>query len=213
MKIKIKNAIVSLSDKSKIDFLTKILRRHNINVISSGGTYKKIIKTYKKCTEVSRFTGFKEMLDGRVKTLHPKIFSGILCDRKKTKHNKDLNKLGIPTIDLVVVNFYPFQETIQKTNNFQTIIENIDIGGPTLVRAAAKNFKDFTVKTDKKDYRYIIEELNKNKGSTGIKFREKMSCKAFGLTAYYDSVLSNWFNKKLNILFPEKKNNVWKQNI
>ena len=114
MKIKIKNAIVSLSDKSKIDFLTKIFKRHNINVISSGGTYKKIIKKYKKCTEVSRFTGFKEMLDGRVKTLHPKIFAGILCDRKKTKHNKDINKLGIPAIDLVIVNFYPFEKIFSK---------------------------------------------------------------------------------------------------
>ena len=110
MKIKIKNAIVSLSDKSKIDLLTKILKRHNVKVISSGGTYKTIIKKYKKCTEVSKFTGFKEMLDGRVKTLHPKIFSGILCDRRKTRHKKDLNKLNIPTIDLVIVNFYPFGE-------------------------------------------------------------------------------------------------------
>ena len=98
MKIKIKNAIVSLSNKSKIDFLTKIFKRHNVNVISSGGTYKKIIKKYKKCTEVSKFTGFKEMLDGRVKTLHPKIFSGILCDRRKARHNKDLNKLDIPSL-------------------------------------------------------------------------------------------------------------------
>ena len=205
MSSKIKNALISLSDKRELERLLKILRKFNINIISSGGTFAEIKKLGYKCTEVSKFTKFKEMLDGRVKTLHPKIHAGILCKRSSKKHRREMSKGNLKYIDLVVVNFYPFQETIQKTKNFQTIIENIDIGGPTLVRAAAKNFKDVTVITDKKDYRYLIEELNKNKGSTGIKFREKMSCKAFGLTAYYDSVLSNWFNEKLNILFPEKK--------
>ena len=205
MSTKIKNALISLSDKGELEKLLKILRKFDINIISSGGTFKEIKKLGYKCIEVSKFTKFKEMLDGRVKTLHPKIHAGILSNRSNKKHIREMNRNKFQYIDLVVVNFYPFQETIQKTNNFQTIIENIDIGGPTLVRAAAKNFKDVTVITDKKDYRYLIEELNKNKGSTGIKFREKMSSKAFGLTAYYDSVLSNWFNKKLNILFPEKK--------
>ena len=117
-----------------------------------------------------------------------------------------MNKKKFENIDLIIVNFYPFQETIKKAKNFQNrIIENIDIGGPALVRAAAKNFKDVSVITDKKDYNYLINELNKNKGSTSLKFREKMASKAFGLTAYYDSVLSNWFNKKLNIFFLKKK--------
>jgi len=106
MKIKIKNAIVSLSDKSKINFLTKIFKRHNVNVISSGGTYKTIIKKYKKCTEVSKFTGFKEMLDGRVKTLHPKIYAGILSKRKNKSHKKDLLKNNFKEIDLIIVNFF-----------------------------------------------------------------------------------------------------------
>ena len=205
MSIKIKNALISLSDKQELEKLLKILRKFDVNIISSGGTFKQIKNLGYKCIEVSNFTKFKEMLDGRVKTLHPKIHAGILSKRSNKKHKREMNKTRFQYIDLVVVNFYPFQETIQKTKNFKKIIENIDIGGPTLVRAAAKNFNDVSVITDKKDYKYLIDELNKNKGSTSLKFREEMACKAFGLTAYYDSVLSNWFNNKLNILFPEKK--------
>ena len=205
MSIKIKNALISLSDKQELEKLLKILRKFDVNIISSGGTFKQIKNLGYKCIEVSNFTKFKEMLDGRVKTLHPKIHAGILSKRSNKKHKREMNKTRFQYIDLVIVNFYPFQETIQKTKNFKKIIENIDIGGPTLVRAAAKNFNDVSVITDKKDYKYLIDELNKNKGSTSLKFREEMACKAFGLTAYYDSVLSNWFNNKLNILFPEKK--------
>ncbi len=205
MSTKIKNALISLSDKNELEKLLKGLQKFNINIISSGGTFREIKKLGYKCTEVSKFTRFKEMLDGRVKTLHPKIHAGILSRRSNKKHKREMTKSNFRFIDLVVVNFYPFQKTIQKTKNFKTIIENIDIGGPTLVRAAAKNFNDVSVITDKKDYKDLINELNKNYGSTSLKFREKMACKAFGLTAYYDSVLSNWFNKKLNILFPEKK--------
>ena len=203
MKIKIKNAIVSLSDKSKINFLTKIFKRHNINVISSGGTYKKIIKKYKKCTEVSRFTGFKEMLDGRVKTLHPKIFAGILCDRKKAKHNKDINKLGIPAIDLVIVNFYPFEKIFSKKNSKNKIIENIDIGGPSLVRAASKNYKYIAVVTDPLDYKNLENELKKNKGYTSEEFREKMAYEAFARTTNYDSLISQWFLKNNKKYIPK----------
>ena len=208
--MKIKNALISLSDKNELDKLLKILQKFKINIISSGGTFREIKKLGYKCTEISEFTKFKEMLDGRVKTLHPKIHAGILSKRTDKKHVREMRKTRFQYIDLVVVNFYPFQETIQKTKNFKKIIENIDIGGPTLVRAAAKNFNDVTVITDKKDYKKFIDELNKNNGSTSLKFRQEMSCKAFGLTAYYDSVLSNWFNKRLDILFPEKKNNIWK---
>ena len=205
MPIKIKNALISLSDKNELDKLLKVLHKFKINIISSGGTFREIKKLGYKCTEVSKFTKFKEMLDGRVKTLHPKIHAGILSRRSNSKHKKEMGKSNFNFIDLVIVNFYPFQQTIQKTKNLSKIVENIDIGGPTLVRAAAKNFNDVSVITDKKDYKDLINELNKNKGSTSLKFREKMACKAFSLTAYYDSVLSNWFNKKLNILFPEKK--------
>tara|TARA_B100000029_G_scaffold356870_1_gene349708 strand:+ start:2337 stop:3884 length:1548 start_codon:yes stop_codon:yes gene_type:complete len=205
MSQKIQNALISLSDKTQIERVLKTLHKYKINIISSGGTYKEIKKLGYKCTEISKYTKFSEMLGGRVKTLHPKIYSGILSKRSDGKHRREMNKKKFSYIDLIIVNFYPFQKTIQKTKNFTKIIENIDIGGPTMVRAAAKNFRDVSIITDKKDYGSLIREINENKGSTSLKFREQMAGKAFGLTAYYDSIVSNWFNKKLNIIFPETK--------
>ena len=205
MSQKIKNALVSLSDKSGIEKILRALKKYKINIISSGGTYKEIKKLGYSCTEISKYTKFNEMLDGRVKTLHPKIHAGILSKRSSKKHRREMNKKKFNYIDLIIANFYPFQETIKKNKNPKTIIENIDVGGPTMVRAAAKNFRDVSIITDKKDYPYFINELNKNKGATSLQFREEMASKAFGLTAYYDSMISNWFNKKLNIIFPEKK--------
>ena len=205
MSQKIKNALISLSDKSGIEKILKTLRKYNIKIISSGGTYKEIKKLGYSCTEISKYTKFSEMLDGRVKTLHPKIHAGILGKRSDKKHKREMNKRKFNYIDLIIVNFYPFQETIQRTKNYKKIIENIDIGGPAMVRGAAKNFGEVSIITDKKDYGYLISELNKNKGATSLKFREQMASKAFGLTAYYDSMISNWFNKKLNIIFPDKK--------
>ena len=201
---KIKNALISVSDKSDLEKILLYLKKNKINIISSGGTFKEIIKLGYNCTEVSKFTKFKEMLDGRVKTLHPKIHAGILNNRSNKKHQSQMSKNKFKNIDLIVVNFYPFQETITKNKNKNSIIENIDIGGPTMVRAAAKNFKDVTIITDKNDYKFLINQLEKNKGSTDFRFREYMASKAFGLTAYYDSIISNWFNKELNIKFPDK---------
>ncbi len=200
-----KNALISLSDKSGIEKILKTLKKFDINIISSGGTYKEIRKLGYKCYEISKYTKFDEMLNGRVKTLHPKIHAGILSKRSNKKHIREMNKKKFNFIDLVIVNFYPFQETLRKSKNNNKIIENIDIGGPTLVRSAAKNFFDVTVITDKKDYIYLANELNKNKGKTSLQFREKMASKAFGQTAYYDSIVSSWFNKKLNIIFPDVK--------
>ncbi len=205
MNLKIKNALVSVSDKSNIISILKILKKYNINIISSGGTYKSILKLGYKCTEISRYTGFKEMLDGRVKTLHPKIHAGILHDRQNKSHKNEMSKQKFPSIDLIIVNFYPFQKVVLNSKNFKNIIENIDIGGPTMVRAAAKNFKNVTIITNKNDYSSLVQELEKNKGKTTLNFRELMSSKAFGLTAYYDAMIANWFNKKLNIKFPERK--------
>ena len=203
MSQKIKTALISLSDKNGIEKILRVLKKFNVKIISSGGTYNEIKKLGFNCIEVSKYTGFEEMLDGRLKTLHPKIHAGILNKRSNRNHKRQMNRKKFNNIDLIIVNFYPFQQTIQKTKNFKKIIENIDIGGPTMVRAAAKNFNDVSIITDKKDYGLLISELNKNKGSTSLKFREKMASKAFGLTAYYDSIVSNWFNKKLNIIFPE----------
>ena len=205
MKLKVKNALISVSNKENLISLLKTLKKFNIKIISSGGTYASIKKLGYKCTELSKYTGFKEMLDGRVKTLHPKIHAGILHDRQNKKHKSEMSKQNFPAIDLIVVNFYPFQKIVSNTKNSKKIIDNIDIGGPTMVRAAAKNFKNVTIVTNKDDYKTLIKELESLKGKTSLKFRELMSSKAFGLTAYYDSMIANWFNTKLKIKFPERK--------
>ena len=205
MNLKVKTALVSVSDKENILSLLKILKKYKINILSSGGTYTAIKKLGYSCTELSKYTGFKEMLDGRVKTLHPKIHAGILHDRQNRGHKNEMSSRKFPSIDLIVVNFYPFQKVVRSSKNSKDIIENIDIGGPTLVRSAAKNFENVTILTNKKDYPNLIKELEKNKGKTSLKFRELMSSKAFGLTAYYDAMIANWFNRKLNIEFPERK--------
>ncbi len=205
MNLKIKNALISVSNKENLVLLLKTLKRFNINIISSGGTYASIKKLGYQCTELSKYTGFKEMLDGRVKTLHPKIHAGILHDRQNKKHKNEMSKQNFPAIDLIVVNFYPFQKIVLSSKNLKQIIENIDIGGPTMVRAAAKNFNNVTIITNKDDYGSLTKELENLKGKTSLKFRELMTSKAFGLTAYYDAMIANWFNKKLKIEFPDRK--------
>ena len=205
MNLEVKNALISVSNKENLISLLKILKKFNVNVISSGGTYTSIKKMGYECVELSKFTGFKEMLDGRVKTLHPKIHAGILHDRQNKKHKNEMSKQNFPAIDLIVVNFYPFQKIVTNTKNSKQIIENIDIGGPTMVRAAAKNFKNVTIITNREDYDFLIKELETFKGKTSLKFRELMASKAFGLTAYYDAMIANWFNEKLKIEFPERK--------
>ena len=205
MKQKIKNALISVADKSELKSILKILKKFQINIISSGGTFNAIKKLRYNCTEISNYTGFKEMLDGRVKTLHPKIHAGILYDRQNKKHKREMNKIKFLSIDLIIVNFYPFQEKLRNSKNLKKIIENIDIGGPAMVRAAAKNYKNVTIISNKNDYKSLIKELLENKGKTSLKFRELMSSKAFGLTAYYDSLISNWMSQKLKIQFPERK--------
>ena len=185
--------------------IVKILNKFKINIVSSGGTYKSIVKQGFKCKEISKFTNFKEMLSGRVKTLHPKIHSGILFNRSNNRHKLEMKNLDFEPIDLVIINFYPFKEILNKTKISKKIIENIDIGGPTMVRAAAKNYKDVTIVTDKNDYIDLIKELKKNNGNTSLNFRERMASKAFNLTSYYDSIVADWFNQKLKIKFPERK--------
>jgi len=202
---KIRRAIISVSDKSYLQNVLPILKKFKIEIISSGGSFKKIKSMNFNCKEVSNYTGFSEILGGRVKTLHPKIHGGILNIRKNKIHQKDLKIRNISNIDLVIVNLYPFESQLGKKTKFQKILEFIDIGGPTLIRAAAKNFNDVVVISNINDYSELIKELKINKGSTSLKFRKLMAAKAFGLTAYYDSSISNWFNSELNINFPEKK--------
>ena len=202
---KIKTALISVSDKRNLKGLLNSLKKNNIKIISSGGTYKEIKKLKFKCLEVSKFTNSPEILEGRVKTLHPKIHAGILNKRKSKTHLRDIKNNNFENIDLVIVNFYPFEETLKNTKNHKKIIENIDVGGPTMVRSAAKNYQDVTVITSSDQYEELIEELNRNKGSTSLEFREKLSRIAFTETAYYDSVISDYLNKKTNIIFPKKR--------
>jgi phosphoribosylaminoimidazolecarboxamide formyltransferase/IMP cyclohydrolase len=202
---KIKTALISVSDKKNLKPLLNSLKQNKIKIISSGGTYKEIKKLKFKCLEVSDFTNSPEILEGRVKTLHPKIHAGILNKRKSKTHLRDIKNNNFENIDLVIVNFYPFEETLRNTKNHEKIIENIDVGGPTMVRSAAKNYKDVTVITSSDQYEELIGELKFNKGSTSLEFREKLSRIAFTETAYYDSVISDYFNKKNDVIFPKKK--------
>ena len=204
---KIKRALISVSDKKNLKPLLNSLKKYKIEIISSGGTYKEIKKLGYKCTEISDYTGFAEILGGRVKTLHPKIHAGILNKRNNRSHYLDLKKNNFENIDLVIVNFYPFEETLKKTTNHKKIIENIDVGGPTMVRAAAKNYNDVTVITSNSQYDNLKDELIKYKGSTSLEFRQKMSQIAFTETAYYDALISQYFNGITHNVFPEKKNN------
>ena len=205
MSKKIKKAIISLTDKSEIKLILKTLEKYKINVISSGGTSKKIKKLGFKYTEVSKYTNTDEILDGRVKTLHPKLYAGILSKRENKNHKKELKKNNYNEIDLVIVNFYPFEKVLKSTENQNKLIENIDIGGPALVRAAAKNYKYTTVLTSPHQYKEFILDLEKNKGATSLEFRKKLSQEAFNLTAYYDSVISEYLNIENNDYFPKRK--------
>ena len=202
--IKIKTALISLSDKSNLKPLLNLLKKYKVKIISSGGTYKKIKSMGFDCLEVSKFTNSKELLDGRVKTLHPKIHSGILNIRQNKKHQKEMKINNYENIDLVVINFYPFEKVLLSKSSHKNIIKNIDIGGPTMVRSAAKNYNDVVILSNPEQYKDLIIELNKNRGSTNLKFREKLAEEAFMETAYYESKIFNYFNLKSENLFPIK---------
>ena len=182
-------ALVSLSDKSNLNHIIDFLVKKKIKILSTGGTYNAIKKITDNVVEVSEFTGFDEMMDGRVKTLHPKIHAGILARR-----DSDLELLkekGYETIDLVIVNLYPFEETIKKDCSFEDAIENIDIGGPTMIRAAAKNFQDVVVLSDPNDYEKITREWDSNDGIS-YETRKNLSQKVFKLMADYNKTISNY---------------------
>ena len=182
-------ALVSLSDKSNLNHIIDFLVKKKIKILSTGGTYNAIKEITDNVVEVSEFTGFDEMMDGRVKTLHPKIHAGILARR-----DSDLELLkekGYETIDLVIVNLYPFEETIKKDCSFEDAIENIDIGGPTMIRAAAKNFQDVVVLSDPNDYEKITREWDSNDGIS-YETRKNLSQKVFKLMADYNKTISNY---------------------
>tara|TARA_B100000965_G_scaffold242161_1_gene203246 strand:+ start:100 stop:1635 length:1536 start_codon:yes stop_codon:yes gene_type:complete len=202
---RIKTALISVSDKKNLKPLLNVLSKNKVKIISSGGTFREIKRLKFSCTEISKFTNSPEILEGRVKTLHPKIHAGILNKRDSKTHLKDLRINNFENIDLVIVNFYPFENTLKKTTNHRKIIENIDVGGPTMVRSAAKNYKDVTVITSSDQYDELIYEVNKYSGSTSLDFREKLSRIAFAETAYYDSVITEYLNKLSNTDFPKKR--------
>ena len=210
----IKRALLSVSDKQGILEFAKGLKKHNIEILSTGGTAKMLADNGIAVTEVGDYTGFPEMLDGRVKTLHPKIHGGILGRRDDPSHLQAMNEANIPPIDMVVVNLYPFAATIARPNfTLHDAIENIDIGGPTMVRAAAKNYAHVAVVTDPADYKSLLSEMDMTGGLIGGDTCFSLAQKAFSHTAEYDSTISNYltsidsrgrregFPKKLNLNF------------
>jgi len=202
----ITRALISLTDKSGIEGFAAELAGLDIELLSTGGTAKKLRDAGLNVMDVSEFTGFPEMLDGRVKTLHPKVHGGILNQRENTAHQKQCAEHGLKNIDLIAVNLYEFEKTVaDPLCTLANAIENIDIGGPTMLRAAAKNFNDVTVIVDPADYSQVLEEI-KETGNTSLKTRFKLAAKVFALTSKYDTAISTWLEKvdvDSNIFFPE----------
>ena len=197
-----KRALISVYDKSGIVEFAKKLKELGWEIISTGGTSRTLKEANIDIIEIEEVTNFPEILDGRVKTLNPNIHGGILYKRDNQKHINTLEELGINSIDMVVNNLYPFEETIKKEGVSQEeIIENIYIGGPSMIRAAAKNYKYVTVVVDPTDYDIIIEEL-KNNGDTSLETKQYLAAKVFQYTAYYDGLISNYFNQLEKIDFP-----------
>ncbi len=195
---KIKRALISVSDKTGIQKLAKTLTDNGIEIISTGGTAQKIKESGIKVTNITDVTGFPEMMEGRVKTLHPKIHGGILARRNIDSDLEELDKLDIKAIDLIVCNLYPFAQTIEKEDvDLKEVLENIDIGGPTMIRAAAKNFPDVLVVVDPLDYDLIAKKIDLNE-RIDKEFRMKMAYKAFNHTAEYDAIIQEYFYNNLN---------------
>ena len=191
--VPVRRALISLSDKSGLAELAAGLARHNIEIISTGGTAAKLREIGAAVRDISDLTGFPEIMDGRVKTLHPKVHGGLLGVRDNPEHAAAMEAHGIAPIDLVVVNLYPFLQTVMSGADRDTIIENIDIGGPSMVRSAAKNHAHVAIVTEPADYAELLAELDVNGGSTTLELRKRLAAKAFALTAEYDSIVSQWF--------------------
>ncbi len=191
--VPVRRALISLSDKSGLAELARGLARHGVEIVSTGGTAAKLRELGAEVRDISDLTGFPEMMDGRVKTLHPKVHGGLLGVRDNPEHAKAMEEHGIAPIDLVVVNLYPFLNTVMSGADRETIIENIDIGGPSMVRSAAKNHAHVAIVTDPADYAALLAELDAHHGSTTLALRKKLAAKAFALTAAYDSTIAQWF--------------------
>lgn len=197
-----KRVLVSVYDKEGVVDLSKGLESLGWEIVSTGGTYKLLKEAGIRVKQVEEITFFPEILDGRVKTLNPKIHGGLLYKRDNKDHIKTISDHGIGPIDMVVNNLYPFEETIRSTKDQEAIIENIDIGGPSMIRAGAKNYKSVTVIVDPKDYGPVLEEIRKN-GDTSLETRQYLARKVFNYTSYYDSLISNYFNELEGVDFPD----------
>lgn len=193
---KIKRAIISVSNKKGVVEFAKELHSLGVEILSTGGTAKSLREAGVPVKDVSDYTGFPEMLDGRLKTLHPKVHGGLLARRDNPKDMEDIKEYGIELIDMIVVNLYPFEETIAKPNvTFAEAIENIDIGGPTMLRSASKNFQHVAVVTDSNDYDAIIKEMKQSNGDLSYKTRLDLARKVFMTTSKYDNAIFDYLKK------------------
>ena len=199
-RVEVRTALLSVSDKSGIVDLARALSAKGVRLLSTGGTHKALSDAGLAVTDVSEITGFPEIMDGRVKTLHPNVHGGLLAIRDDPEHVEAMKAHGIGSIDLAVINLYPFEEVRAKGGDYPTTVENIDIGGPAMIRASAKNHAYVTIVTDPADYPALVEELAD--GATSYAFRQRLAAKAFARTAAYDTAISNWFAEALDIATP-----------
>ncbi len=200
----ITRALISVSDKEGLEVLGKFLSENGVEILSTGGSAKAMADAGIPVKEVGDHTGFPEIMNGRVKTLHPKIHGGILARRSDASHLAAMEEHAIAPIDMVVVNLYPFEETVAAGADFETCIENIDIGGPSMVRSAAKNHESITVVTDPADYDAVMEAMSKNNGATTPELRRQLAAKAYAKTATYDAAISGWFAEQTGDEFPAR---------
>jgi phosphoribosylaminoimidazolecarboxamide formyltransferase/IMP cyclohydrolase len=200
---RVTRALLSVSDKTGLIEFARALAGHGIELVSTGGTAKAIAAAGLKVRDVSELTGFPEMMDGRVKTLHPKVHGGLLAIRDNPEHAEAMKAHGIAPIDLLVVNLYPFEATVDKGAGFEECIENIDIGGPAMIRAAAKNHDDVAVVVEPHDYQAVLDELAASQGATTLTLRRRLAAKAYARTAAYDAAISNWFANELKTEAPD----------
>src|SRR5258705_5628118 len=191
--VPVRRALISLSDKSGLEDLAAGLARHGVEIVSTGGTAARLRELGATVRDISDLTGFPEMMDGRVKTLHPKVHGGLLGVRDNPEHAAAMEEHGIAPVDLVIVNLYPFLQTVMSGADRDTIVENIDIGGPSMVRAAAKNHPHVAIVTSPADYAALLAELDANSGATTLHLRKKLASKAFALTPEHDAVVSHCF--------------------
>jgi len=193
---KIERAIISVTDKSGVVDFAKSLGKFGIQILSTGGTARALREGGVTVTDISEYTGFPEMMDGRIKTLHPKVHGGLLGMRDNPEHVKVMKTHGILNIDLVVVNLYQFEKTVAKQGvTLEEAIENIDIGGPTMLRSSAKNYRDVTVVVDPADYGAVLKDMEELKGSTSLKTRFRLAKKVFRMTHEYDGAITRYLEK------------------